>query len=220
MRRAGLIAPSIAAADLGRIREEVRSIEAAGADLIHIDIMDGVFVPNLTFGPWILDVVRSVSSLPLDCHLMVTRPQDWIPLLAQAGASTITVHIESTPHIHRMIETIKSLAKKAGVSFNPGNPVCEIEELLEWVDVVQVMSVDPGFSGQEFIQNALRKVSSLKRLRETRKYLIEVDGGINSKNIQSLWEAGADICVLGSFIFSHPDRRAVISELRNKSKAD
>ena len=220
MRKGGLIAPSIAAADLGRIREEVRSIEAAGADLIHIDIMDGAFVPNLTFGPWILDVVRSVSSLPLDCHLMVTRPQDWIPLLAQAGASTITIHIESTPHIHRQIETIRSLGKKAGVSFNPGNPVCEIEEILDWVDIVQVMSVDPGFSGQAFIHNALSKVSALKRLRESRNYLIEVDGGVNLENIASIWKAGADICVLGSFIFSHPDRSAVISDLKNKSKAD
>ena len=181
MRKLGLIASSIAASDLGQIKEEVRRIDAAGADLIHIDIMDGVFVPNITFGPWILDVVRSVSELPLDCHLMVSRPQDWIPLLAQAGANTITVHIESTPHMHRQIETIKKFGKRAGVSFNPGNPVSEVEELLEWADVVQVMGVDPGFSGQEFLPNALRKVRRLQDLRETRKYDIEIDGGVKDR---------------------------------------
>jgi len=216
MKGLALIAPSIAAAELGQIRDEVRSIELAGADLIHIDIMDGVFVPNLTFGPWILDVVRSVSELPLDCHLMVSRPQDWIPLLAQAGANTITIHIESTPHIHRHIETIKKLGKKAGVSFNPGNPVSEIEELLDWVDIVQVMGVDPGFSGQEFIHNALRKVGQLSRLRESREYLIEIDGGVNLENIRDLRDAGANIFVLGSFIFSHRDRKAAIAELKNR----
>ena len=215
-RKTGLIAPSLAAADLGRIKEEVRTIVDAGADLIHIDIMDGVFVPNITFGPWILDVVREVSSLPLDCHLMVSRPADWIPILAAAGAHTITVHIESTPHIHRVIETIKSLGKKAGVSFNPGHPVCLMDELIDWVDVIQVMSVDPGFSGQNFIETSLKKISHLRDIRGSRDLLIEVDGGITTENIGSIRAAGADIFVLGSFIFSHPDKIKVIENLKTK----
>ena len=216
MKQVRVIAPSIAAADLGCIRQEVLSIQAAGADAIHIDIMDGAFVPNLTFGPWILDVVRSVSDLPLDCHLMVSRPQDWIPALAQAGADTITVHIESSPHMHRQIDSIKKLGKKAGISFNPGNPVSLVEELLDWVDVVQVMSVDPGFSGQSFLANALQKVRHLASLRGQRKYLIEVDGGITAENIGLVAQAGAEIFVLGSYIFSHPDRRAVIADLKSR----
>jgi ribulose-phosphate 3-epimerase len=216
--KGGLIAPSIAAADLGRLREEVRGIEAAGADLIHIDIMDGSFVPNITFGPWILDVVRSVSNLPLDCHLMVSHPRDWIPTLAQAGADCITIHIESTPQIHRQIENIKKLGKRAGISLNPGNPISLIEELLGWVDVVQVMSVDPGFSGQSFLPNALKKVRRLDDLRGEQKYWIKVDGGITSENIASIRAAGTDVFVLGSSIFSHPDRRAVIESLKNQIK--
>jgi len=216
MRKIGLISPSLMSADLGRLREEIRSVEAAGADLLHIDIMDGVFVPNLTFGPWILEVVRSVSALPLDCHLMVSRPEDWIPRLAEAGASSITVHIESTPHIHRQIETIQKLGKKSGVSFNPGNPVSVVEELLDWVDIIQVMDVDPGFSGQVFLTNALRKVRQLAELRGGRNYLIEVDGGVTDENIGPLRAAGADIFVLGSFIFSRPDRFPVIAELKKR----
>ena len=214
MTDSGLIAPSIAAADLGRLREEVRSLELAGADLLHVDVMDGAFVPNLTFGPWVLDVIRSVSDLPIDCHLMVTRPQDWIQIFAQAGASRIIVHVESTPHIHRHIESIKALGKNAGVSFNPGNPVSLIEELLDWVDLVQVMSVDPGFSGQSFLENTLKKVRLLKALRGSRKYEIEVDGGIKSDNIASIRDAGADVFVLGSYIFTHPDRGALMRDLK------
>lgn len=216
MKRTGLIAPSLAAADLGCLKEEVRSLEAAGADLIHIDIMDGAFVSNLTFGPWILDVVRSVSSLPLDCHLMVSRPQDWIPILAQAGADTITIHLESSPHLHRQIDSIKKTGKRAGVSFNPGNPVCLVKELLDWVDVVQVMGVDPGFSGQSFISNTLTKVQELKEFRQSRLFQIEVDGGITFDNIDSVQRAGADIFVLGSYIFSHPNRAAAFEGLRSK----
>jgi len=218
MKRVGLIAPSIAAADLGKLRDEVRELESAGVDTIHIDIMDGAFVPNLTFGPWILDVIRSVSHLPLDCHLMVTRPQDWIPIFAQAGADRITVHIESTPHIHRHLESINKLGKKAGVSLNPGSPVSLVEELLDWVDVVQVMGVDPGFSGQDFIPNTVEKVRRLTEVRGSRTYLIKVDGGVSTKNIASLRQAGADIFVLGSFIFSHPNRRSAIAEIRNYLK--
>jgi len=216
MKRTGLIAPSLAAADLGCLREEVRSLEAAGADLIHIDIMDGAFVPNLTFGPWILDVVRSASNLPLDCHLMVSRPQDWIPILAQAGADTITIHLESSLHLHRQIDSVKKAGKRVGVSFNPGNPVCLVKELLDWVDVVQVMGVDPGFSGQSFISNTLAKVQELKELRQSRLFQIEVDGGITLDNIDSVQRAGADIFVLGSYIFSHPNRAAALEGLRSK----
>lgn len=211
LKRTGLIAPSIAASDLGRLREEIKDLESSGVDLIHVDVMDGAFVPNLTFGPWVLDVIRSVSKLPLDCHLMVTRPQDWIPVFAHAGADRITVHVESTPHIHRHIESIRKTGKKAGVSFNPGNPVCMVEELLDWVDVVQVMGVDPGFSGQDFISNSIAKVRRLSELRKSRDYLIKVDGGISPENITSLKAAGADIFVLGSSIFSTPNRAAAIS---------
>ena len=149
---------------------------------------------------------------------MVSRPQDWIPIFSQAGADTITIHIESAHPIHRYIESIKKFGRKAGVSFNPGNPVSFIEELLDWVDVVQVMSVDPGFSGQDFISNALRKVRHLADLRKARKYLIEVDGGIDMENIASIREAGADVFVLGSYIFSRPDRGACIAKLREQLK--
>lgn len=211
-----LIAPSILAADLGALREEIKLVEFAGADRIHIDIMDGVFVPNISFGPWIVDLIRAESDLPLDCHLMVSRPADWIPLVAKAGADSITVHIESTNHIHRHIETIKKLGKKAGVSFNPGNPVMLVEELLDWVDVVQVMSVDPGFSGQNLISNAIKKVRQLAELRCNRKYLIEVDGGVDLENIKKISDAGADILVLGSFIFSHKNMKLAIEELRTQ----
>jgi len=213
-----LIATSIAAADLGNLSSEIRNIERAGADIIHVDVMDGVFVPNLTFGPWILEVIRSVSQIPIDCHLMVSRPQDWISVFAKAGADQITVHIESTFHIHRSIDEIRKLGKRVGVSFDPGNPVCLVEELLDWIDVVQVMSVEPGFSGQEFIVNTLGKVRRLYDLRQQRKYLIEVDGGVNAKNIASIRSAGADIFVLGSFIFSHTDLKSTITELKNKLK--
>ena len=216
MKKKSFIAPSILSADLGNLRQEVKDIEAAGADSIHVDIMDGNFVPNISFGPWILDVIRSVSRLPLDCHLMVNRPQDWIPLVASAGADSITVHVESTTHIHRHIETIKKLGKKAGVSFNPGSPVSLIEELLDWVDRVQVMSVEPGFSGQSFIPNALKKIRQLNELRGERNFLVEIDGGVNDQNIKAISEAGADIFVLGSFIFSHPDRKACIASLKDE----
>jgi ribulose-phosphate 3-epimerase len=217
--RPGKIAASIAAADLGKLREEINDIDAAGADAIHIDIMDGSFVPNLTFGPWVLDVVRSVSRLPLDCHLMVTRPSDWIPILADAGADFITIHIESTPHIHRQIEAVKKLGKNAGVSINPGTPISAITELLDWVDGVQIMSVDPGFSGQLFLRNSLKKIEALRALREDRAFRIEADGGITSNNIASVYNAGADVFVLGSYLFSHPNRREMISSLKTKVAA-
>jgi ribulose-phosphate 3-epimerase len=211
MNKPGLIAPSIAAADLGKLSAEIQNLHEAGVDLIHVDIMDGVFVPNLSFGPWIIDVIRKVSDLPIDCHLMVSRPADWILPVASAGADTITIHVESTPHIHRHIESIRKLGKKAGVSFNPGNPVSLIEPCLDWVDSVQVMGVDPGFS-----ENTIEKIQSLYSLRQSRDYLIKVDGGIRIENIERVREAGADVFVLGSSIFSHPDKKKFLRDLKDK----
>jgi len=173
--RPQLIAPSILSADFSKLGEEIRSVEKAGADWIHVDVMDGHFVSNLTIGPLVVQALRKVTKLPLDCHLMVSRPEDWIKQFAEAGATTITIHAEATSHLNRLLHQIKEHDCQAGVSLNPGTPLVVLEEVLDLIDLVLVMSVNPGFGGQKFIENTREKVERLVEQRGNRKFLIEID---------------------------------------------
>jgi ribulose-phosphate 3-epimerase len=210
------IAPSILSADFARLGEEVRAIDAAGADYIHIDVMDGHFVPNLTIGPLVVKALRGHSAKPFDVHLMIAPVDPYIADFAAAGADIITVHPESGPHLHRTIQLIKSLGKKAGVSLNPGTPIAALETVLPELDLVLVMSVNPGFGGQAFIQSQLDKIKELrKRIDATgRKIDLEVDGGINAETAKAARAAGADVLVAGTAVFSGGAYAANISSLR------
>ena len=212
------IAPSILSADFSKLAEEVRSVEKAGADWIHVDVMDGHFVPNLTIGPVVVEALRPITKLPLDCHLMVSRPEDWVEGFAKAGADMITVHAEATVHLDRLLHQIKEHGCKAGVSINPGTSLALIEEVLDIVDLVLIMSVNPGFGGQQFIETTVSKVERLAEVRGKRKYLIEIDGGVKASNIGMLAQAGVDVFVAGSAIFAARNRGAAIQELRNALK--
>jgi ribulose-phosphate 3-epimerase len=209
-----LIAPSLLSADFSRLGEEVKDVTHGGADWLHVDVMDGHFVPNLTFGPLIVKALKPLTRLPLDCHLMVTEPERWVEPFAQAGASVITVHAEATFHLHRLLGQIREAGCKAGVSLNPASPLSLIEDILDDVDLVLIMSVNPGFGGQSFIESSLSKLSRLATLRGNRPFLIEVDGGVNAKNIGALRKAGADVFVAGSAVFAASDRRAAIEKLK------
>lgn len=216
-----LIAPSILSADFARLADEVQSVEEAGADWIHVDVMDGHFVPNLTFGPLVVTALKSKTNLPLDCHLMVSKPEEWVKPFSKAGASIITVHAEATVHLDRLIHQIRETGCKAGVSINPATPLSAIEEVLDSVDLVLVMSVNPGFGGQKFIPNAISKVERLvqaRRAHSSRKFLIEIDGGVTAENIGMLKQAGVDVFVAGSAIFSSPDRKQSMGDLRKGIK--
>lgn len=211
------IAPSILSADFSRLEQEIIKVETAGADLIHIDIMDGHFVPNLTFGPPVVKAIRKVTNLPFDVHLMVEKPVEYITPFAEAGANILTVHVEATTHLHRVIQTIKEHHIQAGVSLNPATPLCLIEEILNDVDLVLIMSVNPGFGGQTFIPSALKKIRQLKTMlsRAHSQALIEVDGGVTIENASELKAAGADILVAGSAIYGAVDCQAAITSLKN-----
>lgn len=209
-----LIAPSILSSDFAHLGREIKSAEAAGANWLHIDVMDGHFVPNLTLGPILVEAIRPITQLPLDCHLMVSEPAQWVEPFAKAGADVITVHVESTPHINRVLHQIRESGCRAGVSLNPGSPLVLIEEVLDIVDLVLVMSVNPGYGGQKFIETSIPKIEKLSQMRDERKFWIEVDGGVRPENIGRLFQAGVDIFVAGSAVFSSPDRNKAITDLK------
>lgn len=198
-----IIAPSILSADFSKLGDEIKAVEAAGAGWIHIDVMDGHFVPNLTYGPIIVAAAKKVTDLPLDVHLMIEKPDLLIPAFAKAGADLISVHAEACTHLNRSIQLIKSLGVKAGVALNPATPLSAIEWVLDELDFVLVMSVNPGFGGQSFIENSLDKVREIKRMITEKGLptLIQIDGGVNKKTVRTIAEAGVDSFVAGSAIF-------------------
>lgn len=211
-----MIAPSLLSADFARLGEEVRAVAAAGADVIHVDVMDGHFVPNITIGPLVVEAVRKVTHLPLDVHLMITDPDRYLEAFAKAGADWITVHVETGFHLHRTVHAIKELGKKAGVVLNPATPLATLDYILPDVDLVMLMSVNPGYGGQSFIPSALDKIRSLKQMIDSRGLScgIEVDGGVSPKTLPAVRAAGANIFVAGSAIFGQPDYRKVVAEMR------
>jgi ribulose-phosphate 3-epimerase len=215
-----LIAPSILSADFSRLGEEISSVEKAGADWIHADVMDGHFVPNITFGPIIVEAVKKTTKLPIDVHLMIENPDRFIPDFAGAGASWISVQAEACIHLNRTVQMIRDLGVHPGVVLNPSTPLTALDFILEYVDYVLIMSVNPGFGGQAFIKNTIAKITALKKIIADRglSALIEVDGGINKKTIEAVSSAGADIFVAGSAIFGKSDYKKVIGELRQKAE--
>lgn len=210
------IAPSILSADFANLARDIKLVEKAGADYIHVDVMDGHFVPNITIGPAVVAAIRPVTKLPLDCHLMIEKPENYILDFAKAGADIINVHVEATPHIHRALQMIKGADVKAGVTINPGTPVNAIKHVLKMADLVLVMTVNPGFGGQAFIPEAVEKVKELKALKEEfdYHYEIEVDGGIVPETAEICQAAGADVFVAGSYIYNAPDPDERIAALK------
>lgn len=215
------IAPSILSSDFARLGEELRKVEDAGADWIHVDVMDGHFVPNITIGPFVVEAVKKATSLPLDVHLMIERPEDYISAFAEAGADIITVHAEACAHLHRTIQQIKEAGKKAGVSLNPSTPLVMTECILEDIDLLLIMSVNPGFSGQKFIPAVMEKIKGARRMLDKigSKAFLEVDGGIKLDNIAEVAAAGADMFVSGSGVFGTQDYKKTIEEMKSKINA-
>lgn len=210
------IAPSILSADFAKLGEEIKEVERGGADYIHVDVMDGHFVPNITIGPLITEAIRPITDLPLDVHLMIENPDTYIPAFIEAGASIITVHQEACPHLHRTLQLIKAGGVKAGVVINPATPVEMIKEILPIVDMVLVMTVNPGFGGQSFIHEVLPKIAKLDQWRKEHHYTyeIEIDGGVNAETAKLCTDNGADVLVAGSAIFNQPNREQAIKAIR------
>jgi len=210
------IAPSLLSADFSRLGDQIKACESGGADWIHCDVMDGHFVPNLTFGPFIVAAASKTTRLPMDVHLMIENPDLYIPEFASAGAGIITVHQEAVRHLHRSVSIIKSLGKKAGVSLNPATPVSTLEEILPFVDLVLIMSVNPGFGGQSFIRTMPEKIAKLRRLADELNpgLMIEVDGGVSPETIGEIVSAGAEILVAGSAVFKYENPAEGITRLR------
>jgi ribulose-phosphate 3-epimerase len=224
MRSLVKIAPSILSSDFAHLADEIAAVEKAGADWVHVDVMDGHFVPNLTIGPPIVEAIRKVTRLPLDVHLMMTNPDAFIGEFADAGADYLTVHVETCPHLHRTIQAIKEKGMKAGVTLNPATPIGSVEAILPDVDLLLIMSVNPGFGGQRFIPLILEKIRQARAMigRLRRPVLLEVDGGVKADNAGAIVAAGANILVAGSAIFEAPGRdyRAAIAGLREAAASD
>jgi len=215
-----ILAPSILSADFTRLGEEIAACESAGADWLHIDVMDGHFVPNITMGPFIVEACKRVTKLPLDVHLMIEKPEQHLEAFAKAGADHLTVHVETCPHLHRTLEYIKSLGCKAGVTLHPGTPVGSLESVLHLADLVLVMSVNPGFSGGKFIPESFARVADIRRRLDAlgSSAWLEVDGGVNVETLSKLKEAGANAFVAATAVFKHPQGIATgIKALRSAS---
>ena len=210
------IAPSILSADFSRLGAEIKAVEAAGADAVHIDVMDGRFVPNLTIGPFIVSAVRKVTSLPLDVHLMIENPDQLIPEFIKAGANFVTVHVEACPHLHRTIQLIKQLGAAAGVALNPATPVSSVEDIFDEIDLLLIMSVNPGFGGQRFIQRTFAKIEQARVILTERglKTCLSVDGGVSRDNAGALQKAGVNLLVAGSAIFNATDYHEAMMVLK------
>ncbi|MDH4226841.1 MAG: ribulose-phosphate 3-epimerase [Deltaproteobacteria bacterium] len=211
------ISPSILSADFGDLKKEVAAVEAAGADYLHVDVMDGHFVPNITIGPFVVEALKKITKLPLDVHLMIEDPDKYIPAFAKAGSSILTVHVEASTHLHRTIQLIKELGVKAGVTLNPSTPAESIGEVIGDVDLVLVMSVNPGFSGQGFIEASIPKLQKIRKMLDavSSRAELEIDGGIKPSNIARVAKAGADVFVAGSAIFGSSDYKKTIAEMRS-----
>jgi ribulose-phosphate 3-epimerase len=211
-----LIAPSLLAADFARLGEETRAVEQAGADWLHLDVMDGHFVPNITFGPLVVKALRKHTSLPMDVHLMIAPADPYIVAFAEAGADHISVHPESGPHLHRTLQLIRSLGKKAGVVLNPATPVEAVVNVLDLTDIIMVMTVNPGFGGQAFIASQLSKIAALRRMIDEtgRNIILQIDGGVTQKTAPDVLRAGADCLIAGTAIYGAPDYAASITALR------
>jgi ribulose-phosphate 3-epimerase len=212
-----IIAPSILSADIAFLDKEVQAVTKAGADWIHVDVMDGHFVPNITFGPLVVAAVKKTTDLPIDVHLMISNPDHYIQDFANAGANLLCVHAEASVHLNRTIQLIKQNGVKAGVSLNPGTPINVLEWVIEELDYILIMSVNPGFSGQAFIPNSIKKIGSLRKIliKKNISPLIQVDGGVNSDTIADLQNAGADVFVAGSAIFGSEDYAKTIAQFRS-----
>jgi ribulose-phosphate 3-epimerase len=220
MRMPIRIAPSILSADFGRLAEEVRAVEAAGADWIHVDVMDGRFVPNITIGPLVVEAVRKVTRLPIDAHLMIVEPERYVDAFAKAGADLISVHAEASPHLHRTIQAIRAAGARPAVALNPSTPLDCLEYVLGDVDMVLLMTVNPGFGGQSYIPAVTEKVRRLRRMADERgqELEIEVDGGVRASTVGEVARAGANVLVAGTAVFGAKDYRAAVFDLRDPAE--